>query len=181
MQEEKLIKLARRNDTASIKEIYSSNVQYLTAVCSRYIPDEDEMKDILQDSFIKIFSSLDRFVWRGRGSLRAWMSRIVVNESLMSIRNKAKKGEISFEGELPDKPSEEEPELEDIPMSVLQDMIKDLPAGYRTVFNLYVFEEMSHKEIASTLGISDKTSRSQFCRARAMLCNSINEYRKNEK
>ena len=62
-----------------MKMLYGQYVGYLTAVCARYIPDDDEVKDILQEAFIKIFQSMDRFTWRGEGSLKAWMTRIVVN------------------------------------------------------------------------------------------------------
>ena len=72
-------------------------------------------------------------------------------------------------------------DVEDIPADVLQDMIRRLPDGYRTVFNLYVMEELSHKEIASMLGISESTSASQFHRARAILASAIREYRKNNR
>ena len=73
---------------------------------------------------------------------------------------------------------EEDLKTEDIPESVIQEMIKKLPDGYRTIFNLYVFEDMSHKEIASMLGIKENSSASQLHRAKAMLAKWINEYRK---
>ena len=72
----------RRQDRNAMKMLYGQYVGYLTAVCARYIPDDDEVKDILQEAFIKIFQSMDRFTWRGEGSLKAWMTRIVVNDSL---------------------------------------------------------------------------------------------------
>ena len=71
----------RRQDKTAMKMLYDRYVGYLTAVCARYIPDDDDVKDILQEAFIKIFQSMDRFSWRGEGSLKAWMTRIVVNDS----------------------------------------------------------------------------------------------------
>ena len=69
-----------------MKMLYGQYVGYLTAVCARYIPDDDEVKDILQEAFIKIFDSMDKFSWRGEGSLKAWMTRIVVNDSLKTLK-----------------------------------------------------------------------------------------------
>lgn len=177
--EERLVALAKEQDTASIKAIYDSYVQYLAAVCRRYVPSEDDVKDVLQESFVKIFSSLDRFTWHGTGSLKSWMRKIVVNESLMFLRRKSseKAETFSVRDDLPDVASDDEPEVENIPLDVLQRMIRDMPQGYRTVFNLYVFEQLSHKEIAALLGISENTSCSQFSRAKSMLARRIREYR----
>ncbi len=177
--EERLVALARRQDTAAVKAIYDAHVQYLAAVCRRYVSSEDDVKDVLQDSFIKIFSSLGRFTWQGEGSLRRWMRRIVVNESLMFLRRKSseKTEPFSYGDHLPDMPDDEEPQVDDVPLEVLQNMIRSLPQGYRTVFNLYVFEQHSHKEIAAMLGISENTSFSQFSRAKTLLARQIREYR----
>ena len=82
--------------------------------------------------------------------------------------------------EPPDTIEEEDPQIDDIPMSVLQKIIRGLPTGYRTVFNLYAFEGKTHKEIASALGISENTSYSQFSRAKSILAKQIKEYLRNE-
>ena len=71
-----------------MKMLYDRYVGYLTAVCARYIPDDDDVKDILQEAFVKIFRTMGSFTWRGEGSLKAWMSRIVVNDSLKALRRK---------------------------------------------------------------------------------------------
>lgn len=165
-------------DTVSLRSLYDAHVQYLYAVCNRYIHDRDDAKDVLQESLIKIFSNIEKFEDRGEGSLRAWMRRIVVNEALMQLRRKTRSFEVPISEELKDSP-EEEPDFENVPMEMLQEMIRSLPDGYRTVFNLYVFEEMSHKEIASLLGISENTSYSQFSRAKSLLVRKIKEYTDN--
>ena len=87
---------------------------------------------------------------------------------------------IEYKDSLPDIVSEEpeEADIGKIPANVLQKMIEELPEGYRTIFNLFVFEEMSHKEIAAALGISESTSASQFHRARKLLARKIKEYGK---
>ena len=128
---------------------------------------------------MKIFSSLDKFEWRGEGSLKSWMRRIVVNEALMYLRNRRRSAGLVADEAVPDVP-DEDPDVDNVPMPVLQQMIAGLPDGYRTVFNLYVFEGMSHRQIAGALGISENTSYSQFSRAKSLLAAKIKEYRENE-
>jgi len=159
-----------------MKQIYDCYSRYLTATCSRYLPDEDDLRDVLQDSFVKIFSSLDRFSFRGAGSLKAWMRQITVNEALKLIRSRKKVDTVEYKWDLPEKEDEEEPDVGRIPPDVLQGYIQELPEGYRTVLNLYAFEGKSHKEIAQLLGITESTSASQLHRARAILARKINEY-----
>ena len=168
-----ILKLIRSGDPSGTRKLYERYVGYLTAVCSRYVVDPDGVKDILQDAFIKIFNGMDGFDFRGEGSIKAWATRIVVNSSLKALKAKSR---ISFVDDLPDTPEEELPSLPDIPPGVIQDMIKALPDGYRTVFNLYVFEKKSHKEIASLLGIKEDSSASQFFRARNTLAKNIKAY-----
>lgn len=105
------------------------------------------------------------------------MARIVVNEALKYLKNAGRISTVP-EDRIPDIADGEEPEVDDIPQPVLQDMIRQLPDGYRTVFNLFVFEEKSHREIAGMLGITESTSASQFHRARKILADKIREYRK---
>jgi len=171
--EEDLVRRVVRQDPAAIKALYGRYVGYLTAVCGRYIADDEEVKDILQDSFIKIFRSMDRFTYRGEGSLKAWMSRIVVNDALKALRRKKP---LPLSPLLSDITEDEEPAFDRIPLDVLQGMIRRLPDGYRTVFNLYVFEDKSHKEIASLLGIKENSSASQLHHAKAQLARWIKDY-----
>ena len=178
-EEADLVRRAKHKDTAAVRAIYDSYAQYLFAVCRRYTGDSESAADVLQDSFVKIFTSLDSFEWRGEGSLKSWMRRIVVNEALMFLRSRRRDGEFLSSDGLPETAEEDEPDVDDIPMQELQRMICELPEGYRTVFNLYVFEKMSHREIAAALGISENTSYSQFSRARSLLARKINEFRKN--
>ena len=132
--------------------------------------------DILHDSFIKIITSIGRFTPRGEGSLRSWMARIVANESIDFLRNNARLLIVDDESSAMSMESEEPPETDDIPPDRLHEMIRQLPEGYRTVLNLYVFEGMSHKEIAAMLGIKESSSASQFHRAKSILARKIKEY-----
>jgi RNA polymerase sigma-70 factor (ECF subfamily) len=85
---------------------------------------------------------------------------------------------LEYKWDLPDRENEEEPDVGDIPARVIQEMIQELPEGYRTVLNLYAFEEKSHKEISELLGITESTSASQLHRARNLLAKRINDYKK---
>ena len=162
-----------------MKALYDRYAGFLTAVCSRYIENKEDVKDLMQDSFIRIFSTIGSLEYRGEGSLKAWMSRIVINNTLKYIRDNIQKGMISIDEDIPDVPDEEIPEISEIPPSLIQEMIRRLPEGYRTVFNLFVFEGKSHKEIAMLLGIKENSSASQLHRAKALLAGWIREYRQN--
>ena len=170
-----MVQLAGNGDVRGQRELYDRYAGYLTAVARRYLGNEDKVKDVLQDAFVNVFKRIDGFRYRGEGSLRAWLTRIVVNGSLRALRDN--KRLLPVDG-LPDTP-EEEPAVDDIPLDVLQDMIERLPDGYRTVFNLFVFEQKPHREIAAMLGIKENSSASQLLRAKACLAREIKEYRKN--
>ncbi len=178
-KEQYIIKLFRRGDASAMDMLYAEYADYLTAVCARYIPDDDELKDVLQESFIKIFSKIGEFNYRGNGSLRAWITRIVINESLLTIRKKKNSPIINIENEPPDI-QDDEPELGNIGEEVLTNMIRQLPDGYRTVFNLFVIEGKSHKEIAKILNIKADSSASQFHKAKKQLAKMIKNYRLNK-
>ena len=154
--------------------LYDQNVGYLTAACARYISDDNAVKDILQNAFLLIFRSLRKFSYRGEGSFRAWATRIVVNEALKSFRGPKTLPLPETEPAAQEDP----PDIPAVPMKVLLDMIRKLPDGYRTVFNLYVFEDLSHKEIAKRLGIKEDSSASQLSRARTILSKQIKQYKK---
>lgn len=178
-KERSLVERARKGDRGAMKRIYDCYSRYLAATCSRYLPGESDLRDVLQDSFVKIFSSLDKFEFRGEGSLKAWMRQVSVNEALKLIRRRKRNDTVEYKWDLPDTQEEDpEPDVAEIPPSVIQKMIQALPEGYRTVLNLYAFEDKSHKEIAGLLGISESTSASQLHRARALLARQINEYKK---
>ncbi len=170
-----IIRLLNSNDSSTNKAIYCAYAGYLTGVCTRYLSSADDVKDVLHDSFLKIFSSVKSFEYRGKGSLKAWLTRIVVNESLKFIKREYRTDLVTMTDKNIDI-SIEEPEIDRISMETLHRMIRELPTGYRTVFNLYVFEQKSHKEIAKILSIKEASSASQFHRAKALLAEKIKKY-----
>ena len=169
-----MAKLVGNGDPRGQRELYERYAPYLTALASRYLGRTDAVKDLLQETFVKVFDRFGSFHYRGEGSLRAWLSRIVVNDALHVLR---KTDRLLPVENLPEPDAEEDPDVENVPLDVLQAMISGLPDGYRTVFNLYVFEQMRHKDIAQLLGIKENSSASQFLRAKALLVKEIKEYK----
>ncbi|MFV0417330.1 MAG: RNA polymerase sigma factor [Dysgonomonas sp.] len=177
-KEQELLKDILSGNVIAMKEFYTTYSGYLTTVCSRYISDKDDIKDVLQESFIKIFKAIANFEYKGFGSLKAWSTRIVVNESLKFLKTREKLEIINKPvWDLPDMTEDEDPDFDEIPTSVILGMIRSLPVGYRTVFNLYIFEKRSHKEIASILNITENTSASQLHRAKNLLVKQIGVYK----
>lgn len=176
--ESQLLQSVIAGEPQAIRFLYDRYIGILTAVCMRYLVNEEDVKDVLQDSFMKILSSVVHFEYRGEGSLKAWMVRVVVNESLSFLRQKDRLELVSTDDSLPDRIDDEEPEDGDVPPDVILEMIRQLPPGYRMVFNLYVFEHKSHKEIAQLLHIKENSSASQFHRAKEILAKEIIDYKK---
>ena len=166
--EQKLLDDIHEGDRQAQCQLYHRYVGYAMAVALRYVPNRDDADDIIQNSFVKILSTIDRFEYRGEGSLKAWILRIV---ALIK-----QKGKFDFVEEIPEEVDVEDSDVAKIPPDVLVHMIGELPNGYRMVLNLYVFEQKSHKEIARKLGIKESTSASQYLRAKKLLAKRIKEY-----
>ena len=172
-REKDWIEEAKKGDRRAQKAIYDLLAAKMFAVCLRYMGDRDSAEDILQDGCVTLFSKSDSFT--GAGSFEGWARRIFVNTALMSLRKKdALKNSEDVQsawGISSDAPTA----IEEIGYDELMKMIAALPPGFRTVFNMYVIEGYSHKEIAEALGISETTSRSQLQRARTLLQSKIKE------
>ena len=178
--DEQLVVRIRQNDQRAMSQLYQRYVGILTSVCYRYIVQESDVKDVLQNSFVKIFTSLSKFEFRGEESLRVWMTRIVVNESLNYLQSRRKMLFVEDERTLRELPDEEEVNLDRISDDELHQLIRELPDGYRTVLNLFVFEGLSHRRIAELLSIKESTSASQFYFAKRLLAKRIKDL-KNKK
>lgn len=166
--EQHILEMFARGDTRAMDVLYADYADYLTGVCSRYIPQYDDLCDVLQEALVKVFTSISRFQYKGSGSLKAWLTRVVINEALMFLRNKKKMLFVDDDREIPE-PAEEPPAPEELSADKVAAAIQMLPDGYRTVFNLYAIEGKSHKEIANLLNIKPDTSASQYHRAKNML------------
>ncbi len=161
-------------DKNSQRRLYETYYGKMLGVCLRYANDMDQAKDMLQDGFIKVFNSLERF--NHNGSLEGWIRRIMVNTSIDHIRRDkrslvlSKSEELIDQGiDLEDDSANEEEEDRALNMSHVVEAMQELSPGYKAVFNLYVMEDMTHKEIAETLGISEGTSKSNLAQAKMKL------------
>ena len=147
-------------------ELYQLYSKAMFNICLRMVKNEADAEDMLQNSFIDVFTKLDSF--RFQSTIGAWIKRIVVNNCI----NFLKKRRLYFEeiddriGDREDTPTEEEPRLS---VQAIKDAIFQLPDGYRVVFSLYQTEGYDHKEIAEILNVSEQTSKSQYSRARKKL------------
>ena len=175
-EEQRLVKRLQEGDKTAAREFYARYANSLAGICMRYIADEEDLKDVLQNAFSHIFSHIAEFEYRGSGSLKAWATRVVVNESLKFLRGKEYHRELKQNYDIIDEQDDDTPPLSDIPPNVIHQMLSRLPVGYRTVLNLYVFEGKSHQEIAALLGIGKDTSASQLYKAKRMLAKMIRKY-----
>lgn len=173
---EELVEGCRAGDQTARKTLYTLYAQSMLALCYRYTGDLDEAHDVLHDGFIKLFT---HFTYRGKCSLATWVRQVMISQAIDYLRHKKKFGNLIVnEEQLPDIPDEAEVAQTGSQLSEEQLMafVAQLPEGCRTVFNLYVFEEKSHKEIAALLHIKEHTSTSQLHRAKTLLAKRIKEY-----
>ncbi|HRE38450.1 MAG TPA: RNA polymerase sigma factor [Chitinophagaceae bacterium] len=155
------------------EELYRRFSPRMYAVCLRYAGNAEEAEDILQEGFIKVFKKLDSF--RGDGSFEGWIRRIFVNTAIEHFRRKrylmpvTEKEENTIEGKYTSV-------LDELGAKDIMALIQELSPGYRTVFNMYVVEGYTHKEIADMLGISEGTSKSQLSRAKVILQDMVRNF-----
>ena len=174
-EEQRLVKRLQEGDKTAAREFYSLYADRLAGVCSRYITDEEDLKDVFQNALVHIFSHIADFEYRGVGSLQAWTTRVMVNESLRFLRTK-KHEIVQLDNVAVDEIDDDDPSISDIPPDTIRQMLSSLPTGYRTVLNLFFFEDMSHQEIAHLLGIKKDTSASQLYKAKKLLLKMIKKY-----
>ncbi len=177
VKESEIVALLKKDRQSATKEIYSAYAGYVTGICARYLSCDDDIKDVAQESFVKIFVSVSSFKYKGAGSLTAWIGRVSVHCALNYLRDNYRlKFATSYEDitEIADDP----PDTEELSPEELASLIRELPDGYRAVFNLYAIEGRKHREIAELLGIKENSSASQYQRAKNLLAMKIKEYLK---
>ena len=166
-----IIALCKKGDRSAQKVLFESLSPKMFAVCLRYMGDRDAAEDVLQEGFISLFSKLDSY--SGDGSFEGWARKVFVNTALMTLRkNDVLKQSAEIESAF-GVSSGGSSAIQNISYQELLRIISELPVGYRTVFNMFVIEGYSHKEISEALGISEATSRSQLQRARVILQGKI--------
>jgi len=172
---ELLLRCLRREADAEY-ELFQRYAPKMFGLCLRYGGNETEAEDMLQEGFIRLFSSLVDF--RFEGNLDGWVKRIFVNTALNYCRGKQKTVQEMELTEVLENEITGEDVLSSISARELLALIQLLPPGFRTIFNLYAIEEYNHREIAEMLGITEGTSKSQYHRARKAIRQMINEREK---
>jgi RNA polymerase sigma factor (sigma-70 family) len=173
MTDQELIEQCLSGSQRAQRALFDKFSGKMMAVCMRYVADRERAADVLQDGFVKVFRSLDKF--KGDGSFEGWIRRTMVNTSLDYLRKK-KIDEIDVDiSEAEYLAGSSEKVVGKLRAEELMKLIEGMPAGYRTVFNMYAIEGYSHKEIAEELDVTESTSKTQFRKARTYLMNIIGE------
>ena len=162
-----LIKKARKGNREAQNEIYKRFSPTMLGLCRSYVRDIHYAEDVMITGFFKVFKNLNSF--KGEGSFEGWIRKIMVRQCIDHLRKKSPEqfhdpeslnsAELTSGGDLPDS----------LEVEALQNLIDEMPDGYRTVFLLYAVEGYSHKEIATQLEISESTSKTQLFKARKLL------------
>ena len=179
MNETDLARRCAQGDIKAREELYTTYSPRLLALCLRYAHDRSTAEDLMQDAFIKIFKVIRKFRWERQGSLYSWMARVTLNLCFDSVKKRRRIASLLSEADGLERIPEEPPDYGEaaaIPAERLREMVEELPEGYRTVFKLHCLEGLSHKEIASLLGIRENSASSNLARARVILSRKVKAY-----
>ena len=169
--EKQLLALCKQGDRYACKQLFEMYSGKMMALCYRFARDRNEAEDILQEGFVRVFTKLE--LYSGLGSFESWMKRVIINTALKYREKNVTKHnytEIDNIHVFDKNPTI----IEELSKEEILKLIQELPDGYRTVFNLYIIEGYSHKDIGQMLGIEESTSRSQLVKARNLLKKKLN-------
>ena len=174
ISEPDLIRGCIEGDRQMQRELYARFAPKMYAVCLRYANNNNDARDLLQEGFIKVYKNLHRF--RAEGSFEGWIRRVFINSSIEHYRRKVQNLATVSEKEENTIEGTDISALDNLAEKDILNLIQQLSPGYRTVFNLYVVEGYSHKDIGEKLGISEGTSKSQLARAKSILQKKVTQY-----
>ncbi len=167
MDEKTILALCRKNNRKAQQSLYQQHAPFMLGVCYRYTKSRDDAEDVLQEGFVKVFTQIDQF--NEKGSLQGWIYRIMVTTAINYLRRHQRyRSQMKF-SETTIHPVVDPRGISNLQTEDLMELVRRLPTGYQTVFNLAGIEGYDHAEISELLGISVQTSRSQYSRARALL------------
>ena len=172
MDELQLIEGCRKGDRRAQKALYETFSRKMMSVCLRYVSDWETARDLLQEGFVKVFTHIDSYT--GNGSFEGWIRKIFVNSALEHLRHANVLRESTDLDQTAEVAQTDSSPLSDISAAELMQLVQSLPAGFRTIFNLFAIEGYSHKEISERLHITESTSRSQYTRAKQLLQRKVN-------
>jgi RNA polymerase sigma factor (sigma-70 family) len=174
MDQRQLVNDCRKGEPAAQRQLYDLFASSMLGICYRYTKSMADAEDVVQEGFIKIFKNLHQY--KADGELGAWVRRIMVNTAINYLkRNRDYQTELLFTDTKLHPVSGDDPEVL-LNCKDLADLIRQLPTGYQTIFNLHAVEGYSHVEIGKMLGIHEGTSRSQYARARALLISWLKKF-----
>lgn len=174
MDYQKLLKDCLKGKAEAQKQLYDHFADIMLGVCFRYTKSIKDAEDVLQDGFVKVFRNLHQY--NSDGELGAWIRKIMVNTALNFLKkNRKYQDDLYFIDHHLHPIADDDPVIR-LQAKELSELIRQLPPGYQTVFNLHAVEGYSHVEIGEMLGVSDGTSRSQYARARGLLISWIEKY-----
>ena len=169
----------RDGKEAAFEKLYYRYYGFLFSVVRRYARDNDEAKDLLQVSFVRICKNIDKF--NNQGSFKSWIKKVAINESINFFKRTNKSNRMTYNDDMgyydgnDSMVVSEETVLSKLSYEELNNMVLELPTGYRTVFTLYVIDGYKHNEIADMLDIAVSTSKSNLSRAKALLVQKLNQ------
>jgi RNA polymerase sigma-70 factor (ECF subfamily) len=166
-QPTKLIQGCIAGERAFQTKLYDHFAPKMLGLCLRYAKNREEAEEILHEGFLRVFTYIDKF--KGTGSFEGWIRKIMVNCALSRYRNKSQQHHVTRLDSVEYDLQSETDIVSNLDAKELISLIQSLPAGYRIVFNLFVFEGYKHREIAEALGITVGTSKSNLSDARAFL------------
>jgi RNA polymerase sigma-70 factor (ECF subfamily) len=167
-----LIKDCLKGNAVAQKQLYSLFAEPMLGICYRYTKSITDAEDVMQEGFIKVFLHLHQY--KSEGELGGWIRRIMVTTAINYLKkNSQYKYDLVFENSNIHLVTDDDPEMQ-MSTKEIAEMIRQLPTGYQTIFNLHAVEGYSHVEIGKMLGINEGTSRSQYARARGLLISWIN-------
>ena len=179
LDEQSLAKLCSENNRHAQEELYTRYAARLFTLCLRYSDNRDEAQDLVHDSMLKALDKISSFTYKGSGSLYAWISRIAINTALANI-SRYKFRFVRLAGSSSETiPEPADEEFDRISQEKLLEIISSLPETQRAIFNMFCIDGYSHKEIAQTLGISERGSTSLLAKAKTQLRKHIYEYIRN--
>ena len=168
-----LLKKLKKNEKKAQKRLYDQYSSLMLGICMRYTRDRSEAEDVLQEGFLKIFVNINQY--SGKGSFEGWMKRIMVNTAITFYNQNLKHHHHKDIDEIHETIDDQKSCDSEFTHDELLNVIKELPDGYRMVFNMYAVEGYKHKEIAEMLGVDVNTSKSQYSRAKKMIQRKLHD------
>ncbi len=178
ISEKDLTESCAKGDVKAQRALYTKYATKVNALFARYLGDEEEAKDMTHDLILKVYDSITKYHYLGEGSLWGWIKRMAINMAINKVTRGVKFESIEENEKVLEIVDTSYEDVERIPASELLKMIAGLPDTQRLIMNMFCFDNYSHKEIASRIGITEKASASLLSKARKALKRKMNDYMK---